>query len=254
MADQNLNTTTDISSAAYFEKTFGVDAAQAANLSSQAKFVGTNRGGGITAEAPVGAPASPSPLSALTAGDEYAQLQADRAEGKVSTDAYRKRERELAEVIANGGAAQPAPAAPAPMADTLAEFAPASSPSEFVFPEPPGGHTDETMAYDATVKAAFHAEGMSPKLMNLASQMLQQDLPRQEGKTFEQLVDTQTTGLERMWKGDADSNMSVWRGIITGWKQSGNPLIRQYASAAVRLNPIVVDQIVAVTKQRASAR
>lgn len=39
---------------------------------------------------------------AAQAQAEYAQLQADRSAGKIDTDTYRKRERELAEVIAGG--------------------------------------------------------------------------------------------------------------------------------------------------------
>jgi hypothetical protein len=139
----------------------------------------------------------------------------------------------------------------APMdAAMAADFAPAADPSEFSLPEPAGGHTDETIAYDAKAKAAFHAAGMSPKTVNLAAQMLRQDLPGQEGKSLDQLVDTQTTGLERMWKGDADSNLSVWRDIVTGWQRSSDPLIRQYSQAAPRLNPIVVNQLVEEAKYR----
>jgi hypothetical protein len=139
----------------------------------------------------------------------------------------------------------------APMeAAFAAEFAPAASPSEFSLPEPAGGHTDETMAYDAQVKAAFHTAGMNAKSMNLAAQMLQQDMPAQQGKTLDQIIDAQTTGLERMWKGEADSNLNVWRDIVTGWQRSADPLIRQYAQAAARLNPIVVNRLVEEAKQR----
>lgn len=42
---------------------------------------------------------------AAQAQADYAQLQADRSAGKIDTDTYRKRERELAEVIAGGFAA-----------------------------------------------------------------------------------------------------------------------------------------------------
>ena len=42
---------------------------------------------------------------AEAAQQEYEKLQADRAAGKISTDVYRKRERELADVIAGGFAA-----------------------------------------------------------------------------------------------------------------------------------------------------
>ncbi|MGO9935146.1 MAG: hypothetical protein ACLPV8_25490 [Steroidobacteraceae bacterium] len=43
------------------------------------------------------------PGGVVAAEREYSRLQADRAAGKVDTDTYRKRERELAEVIATRG-------------------------------------------------------------------------------------------------------------------------------------------------------
>jgi hypothetical protein len=171
------------------------------------------------------------------------------------------------------GYAPPPPAAPAPQptavemsqmsqehsespveAAMAAEFAPAASPDEFSLPTPERGHTDETMAFDAKVKEAFHAAGMNPKSINLAAQMLREDLPRQEGKTLDQIVDTQHAGLERMWKTEADSNLKVWQDIVSGWQRSSDPLIRQYANAAPRLNAIVVDRLVEEAKHRATKR
>ncbi|HLN48596.1 MAG TPA: hypothetical protein VK251_03720 [Steroidobacteraceae bacterium] len=150
--------TATISTPEYFENTFGVDAAQAAELSRQAGFVGANRGGGITAEAPAAvtaAPATPSPAT-LSARAEYDQLMADRAANKVSTEVYRKRERELAEIIANGAGEAPAPAASAPPTDPFAaHFAPPASSSDYKFPYTENTPTDESIEADRTLKDAM---------------------------------------------------------------------------------------------------
>jgi hypothetical protein len=193
--------------------------------------------------------------------------QANAMSGRLGADAQAEQRHSL------DGWAPPPPAAPAPQptavemsqmaqehsespveAAMAAEFAPAASPTEFSLPAPDSGHTDETMAYDAKMREAFHAAGMNPKSINLAAQMLREDMRGQEGKTLDQLVDTQHTGLERMWKDQADSNLTVWKGIVSSWQRSSDPLIRQYANAAPRLNPIVVDRLVEEAKHRATKR
>jgi hypothetical protein len=110
-----MDNTTDISSPTYFQTTFGVDAAKATELSSQAKLMSHNRGDGADSPPPgAGAPATPagSP-SALSARAEYDALMKDRREGKLTTAQWHnggsQREQELANLIAEGHGAQPAP-------------------------------------------------------------------------------------------------------------------------------------------------
>jgi hypothetical protein len=191
--------------------------------------------------------------------------QANAMSGRLGADAQAEQRHSL------DGWAPPPPAAPPPQPTALelsdmaqahsespvqaamaAEFAPAASSSEFSFPAPASGHNDESMAQAAQAKAAFHAAGMNPKSVNLAVQMLHEDMPSQLGKTFDQIIDTQHTGLERMWRDEVESNLAVWKDIVTGWQKSSDPLIRQYAQLAPRLNPIVVNRFVEESKFRST--
>ncbi len=154
--------TATISTPEYFQDTFGVDAAQAAELSREARFVSSTRGGGITAEPPAAvaaAPATPSPAT-LSARAEYDQLMADRASGKLNSAQWHnggaQRERELAEIIANGAGEAPAPAASAPPTDPFAaHFAPPASSSDYKFPYTENTPTDESIEADRTLKDAM---------------------------------------------------------------------------------------------------
>jgi hypothetical protein len=106
----------DISTPQYFMDTYKVDAAQAENLAAQAKSVSVNRGGGFDAAPPPSVQTSAPPAAGaapLAAQAEYDQLMADRASGKINSAQWNatgaKREQALANLIANGGGAQPAP-------------------------------------------------------------------------------------------------------------------------------------------------
>jgi hypothetical protein len=129
-----VDSTMDVSSPGYFSRTFGVNEALAADLSRQAG-VARNGGGGLAAEAsrvvtpaaPSSAPSAPAPPvaaspSALSARAEYDQIMSDRTSGKINAaqwnSTYAARERALAELIAKGSGASPAPTAAAPVAET----------------------------------------------------------------------------------------------------------------------------------------
>src|SRR5271167_2435904 len=92
----------------YFQTTYGVDAAQAQQLASQALLVGSHRGAGMAAEPQgIALPAlsvpSPGAQPQISAQAEYSQLMADRASGKINDSQWsafgRGREAELADQI-----------------------------------------------------------------------------------------------------------------------------------------------------------
>jgi hypothetical protein len=156
-----MDSTQDISSPAYFEKTFGVPAAQAETLSAQAKAASVNRGGGITAVPPPGPQVSASPAPGavpLAAQAEYAQLMADRASGKITTAQWHNggsaREQELANLIANGGGAQPAPLV-TPAAETHPYLGAPPSPGDYGLLHGVGDIPEEQVAEISAQQDAF---------------------------------------------------------------------------------------------------
>lgn len=105
----------DNSTPQYFIDTYKVDATQAETLAAQARAISMNRGAGLDAE-PRGVQTSAQPAAGavpLAAQAEYDQLMADRASGKINSAQWNatgaKREQALANLIANGAGAQPAP-------------------------------------------------------------------------------------------------------------------------------------------------
>jgi hypothetical protein len=120
-----------ISTPEYFASTWGATPEQAATLAQQAQFVSRNGGGGITAEAPR-APA-PSP-TALSAQAEWDQNMAARTAGEITTAEWNgkvaARMNVLADLIANGNGARPAPAAQSP-ADTHPYLGAPASPNDY---------------------------------------------------------------------------------------------------------------------------
>jgi hypothetical protein len=129
--------TASISTPQYFMDTFHVPAAEAETLAAQANTVSVGRGAGITAEAPasVQTSAAPAPGAApLAAKAEYEQLLADRASGKITTAQWHnggsQREQELANLIANGAGAQPAPMVQ-PVAETHPYLGAPPSPGDY---------------------------------------------------------------------------------------------------------------------------
>jgi hypothetical protein len=166
--------TTDTSSPAYFEKTWGATPEQAADLSAQVTSGGP-RGSGLAAHAPVspvpsvgGSVPSAAPTASgaavISALAEYQQLMSDRASGKISNATWNAtgadRERALAELIANGGGNAPAPSTTQQSADPMAEvFAPPSSATDYHFPHYEGTPSDEQITIDRTIKdAMFEAQ------------------------------------------------------------------------------------------------
>jgi hypothetical protein len=163
----------DISSPAYFERTWGATPEQAASLSAQATAGGT-RGQGLAATPPAAplapsAPATPLPgappaaapgATVVSAQAEYDQIMADRRDGKINNaqwHAASARAHTLAELIASGGSNAPAPSVAQPSADPMASvFAPPSSASDYRFPYTESTPTDEQIASDRTLKEAMH--------------------------------------------------------------------------------------------------
>jgi hypothetical protein len=143
-----MNDAASISTPEYFSSTFGVDAATAASLAQQANAAGT-RGSGLATPPPVSPVVASGPVSAaavspalpgtaaLSAQAEYEQLMSDRASGKINAAQWAAtgsaRERALADLIADGAGAQPAPAAKAPAAPFHPYLGAPSSPDDYGF-------------------------------------------------------------------------------------------------------------------------
>lgn len=214
--------TATISTPQYFMDTFHVPAAEAETLASQAKTVSVGRGGGLTAEAPgVGASASPhSPVApALNAQAEWSQLMKDRADGKITTAQWHnggsQREQELANLIANGGGAHPAPLVPPATPSSFDHyFAPPPSPSDYrtTHLQTP---TDETMAADLQLREAAHADRIPNALFaaidtDIVAALRRQETPQQRDVR----ADSEDARTKAMWGGNLDQNIAVIREAV----------------------------------------
>jgi hypothetical protein len=213
-----------ISTPQYFMDTYKVDAAQAETLSAQAKAVSVNRGGGFTTEPPPSVQTSATPAAApgavpLAAQAEYDQLMADRASGKINNAQWNstgvKREQELAELIANGAGAQPAPLVPAAQSTAFDQhFAPPTSPSDYrtTHLETP---TDETMAADLQLREAAHADRIPNSLFaaidtDIAAAQRRQETPQQRDAR----IDAEDVRTKAMWGGNLDQNIAIIREAV----------------------------------------
>lgn len=237
-----VDSTMDVTSPGYFARTFSVNMEQAAELSRQAGLVSRTGGGGITAEAPHAAPSAPpsrSSTPALSATDAYAQLQADRTAGKVSTDEYRKQERMLSEQIASGNGALPLSVAPPAAIDQFAQyFAPPSSAEEYRFPQGATTPTDEQMAADSALKVAMHQAQMPQSLvesiaenLSKASRTLANETPEQ----FRARVDGNRARMTDAWGKEGvgfEQAMQTIDALLDHLNR--NPTLRPYLANVVR--------------------
>lgn len=221
-----------ISTPQYFMDTFKVDAAQAETLSAQAKAVSVGRGGGFTAEPPasVQTSATPAPGAAtpvpgggaappLAAQAEYDQLMADRAAGKITTAQWHnggsQREQELANLIAIGAGAQPAPGVtPAPLSAFDQHFAPPPSSSDYrtTHLETP---TDETMAADLQMREAVHADRIPNSLFaaidtDIVAAQRRQETPLQRDTR----INAEDARTKAMWGGNLEQNIATIREAV----------------------------------------
>jgi len=257
----------DTSSPQYFSQTFGVDAAQAAELSRQARVIDGTRGGGAMTEAPVAAAAPAAPSAAgLSARAEYDQLLADRAAGKINNAQWHNggaaRERALADLIANGGGAQPAPAAQAPPSDPFAQhFAPPASADEYHLPHYEGEPTDEDIAADRTLKEAIFAAQL-PKsvvesvLSNIyaAAHWLEAAPEDQRERLVQERLDANKVRMTKMWAKEGiswDSAVATIDREVDRWP----PLLQEeFRKAGALLGPLDWDQILQVALHRNRTR
>jgi hypothetical protein len=257
--------TPDTSSPAYFQSTFKIDALQAAELSKQAIAIDAGRGGGYMAP-PVAAaaPAAPS-ATGLSARAEYDQLIADRAAGKITTAQWHNggaaRERALADLIANGGGSQPAPAAQAPPADPFAQhFAPPASANDYSLPRPPGEMTDAQAAQEQAFKSAAHAEQLPRTLIESIGTSLASawaSLAHETPEQSEARLAGNRTRLTAMWaksgEGSFDTNLVIVDRELE--RLCRNPVLRPYLeSAAHFMTPLDIDAVYQYAKFRGSRR
>jgi hypothetical protein len=261
-----VDSTTDISSPEYFTRTFNVDATQAAELSAQAKFVSANRGGGITSEAPAAVTAAPAAMpspATVSARAEYDSLMADRASGKLNSAMWHnggaQRERELAEIIANGGGEAPAPAVSLLPTDPFAaHFAPPASPTDYRFPYSEGTPTDEQIAADRTLKDAM-LEAQLPKsaveaiLSNVAA--ASRALAANPGSQEDRLAATKVRAIA-MWAKEGisfDTAMNTIELEVERWPEI---LQQNFVKNMRLLGPMDLDSIlqIAMYRNRAARR
>jgi hypothetical protein len=261
-----MDTTQDISSASYFERTFGASPEQAAELSRQAAFVSANRGGGITSEAPAAvtaAPAAtPSPVT-VSARAEYDQLMADRASGKINTAQWHNggsaRERALAEIISNGAGDAPAPAVSLPSTDPFAAyFAPPARSSDYQFPRTASEPSDEQISTDRALKdAAFQAGLPKSTVESILSNVAAADraIAANPASLPERLAGTKVRATA-MWQKEGiswDTALNTIEREVETWP---SVLQAQFVRNMRLLGPTDLDQIlkVAMYRNRASRR
>jgi len=277
-----VDTSRDISSPAYFESTFRVDAATAAELSRQAQTASAHRGGGLAPAPPPGVvpSATPSPSPSLSAQAEWQKLMADRSSGAINDSQWssygRAREQELANLIASGkGSELPTSLAKPPDRQAFSDagrahdlnplnahldsvFAAPLDASEYRFPAADKEPTDEQIQSDMTLKSALHAEGL-PKSMveNIAlnlrnsARALANETPAQE----QMRIADNRSRLTAMWlrsgEGTFEENMALVDSELE--RVSANPALKPIVEAAARyFTPLDIDSLFQYAKYRAS--
>lgn len=257
----------DISTPAYFMKTFpGVGEAQANELSRQVQGGGP-RGQGLAAHPPPAAQApsvGPAPGAALEiAQAEWDRLHNDRRDGKISDYAWREtqaRRDVLADRIANGAGNLPAPAAQAPPSDPMAEvFAPPSSASDYRLPHYEGTPTAEDIAHDRELTQAMFAAHLPKSMADSVLSDLLANSYRYANETAEQTqarLDVNRSRMTAMW---AKEGITWQRAIDTIDREVASwPALLQeeFHEAAALLDPLQWDQIlqIALHHNRAARR
>jgi hypothetical protein len=266
------NSTTDISSPAYFEKTFKVDAAQAHDLSRQAKFVSANGGGGITAEAPgsiaPATPSAPAPGAAaapLSARAEFDQLWADRAAGKISNFAWNDKAAQahrdaLVERIANGEGAQAAPLVPVAAEMQHPYLGAPSNPADYGLLHNAGELPEEKVAELRGQEAAFGRLNLNPKVVQDVNARLRTYVAKYEHATpaeAQSVVDSNYTRFisqcqrEGIDRGQAEALIGAQ---LKAWS-TAEPSLRPTLKAIVETNdPTMLDYILQIAKFNRGAK
>jgi len=147
----------------------------------------------------------------------------------------------------------------AQLASTLdAAFAPPANAFDYRFPERPTAPTDEQLASDGALKAAFHAAQL-PKFVvesiaqNLAeaSRHLANETPQQS----QSRIDSQKSRLIGMWGSkEFDGNMQIVDAFLEQ-QAAKSPALRSFLEGAARaFTPLDIDLILQTAKHRAGRR
>jgi hypothetical protein len=255
------DSTTDVSSPEYFQSRFGVDRATAESFSQQAAAIDSGRGAGHMAEAPpLSAPTSllgPS-QARVSARAEYDALMADRRSGKINNAQWsnggQQREQELANLIAEGHGARPAPATPAPSDDPMAaHFAPPADASEYQLPYGGREPTDDDIAADRQLKSDLYAAEIPKSTAEAILTSVRNNSRAYANETAAQtearLADTKTRATS-MWAREGISWGTAMHTIETEVMRWPEVLQAQFVRNVRLLGPLDLDRLLQFARYR----
>jgi hypothetical protein len=169
----------------------------------------------------------------------------------------------------------PAPTAPAPtsnatlfeaaaghenmqIAGTLdAAFQPPANAFDYRFPEGSTTPTDEQLASDGALKAAFHAAQLPKFVVESIAQNLAEasrNLANETPQQSQARIDSQKTRLAGMWGKEFDGNMQIVDAFLEQ-QAAKSPALRSFLEGAVRaFTPLDIDLILQTAKHRAIKR
>jgi hypothetical protein len=261
-----MDSQSDISSPAYFEKTYQLTPAEAALRSFQAKAMSVNRGDGADSPPPdIAAPAA-SPAgtpSTLNAQAEYEQLMADRASGKITTAQWHnggsQREQELANLIANGAGAQPAPVVPA-AAETHPYLGAPPSPSDYGLLHGAGELPDEQVTQIRGQEEALSRLNLNRSVVQDVNARLATYAAKFENATPAELQSLAESNYSRFTAQcaregiDATQAEALVGAQLKAWSKA-EPAVRPILEAIAKLgDPTMLDYILQIAKSNRAAR
>jgi hypothetical protein len=211
----------------------GIEPAQAAVLGAQGDQISRNRGAGIQVT-PEGKPIEPhfgvpAPKPAPTPPASATQAQ----------EALAAHEQELQ------------------AAHLDAHFASPPDGSHYQFPHSIAPETDEAIAADRELRAAFHAEGLPRHVVESIGSSLAEAARTRLNETDEQAQTRQASvrqTLEKWYGRDTDANLRLVDGIIDRLIAKGGATADFVSAAVSHLDALSIDSLVQLAKHRGAGR
>ena len=200
----------------------GVDPAKAAEMGAQGEAISKNRGLGLRESAH---PAAQEFLRQSTPPETTAAVQAH----------------ETAELNAHLGQV----------------YQPPASPLDYQFPHSIAPETDEAIAADNELRAAFHAEGLPRQIVESIGADLATAAHSRTNETAEQAqsrtASTRST-LERWYGKDTEANLRLVDSIFDRLLAKGGATREFVEAVAPHLDALSLDSLIQFAKHRAGAR